>query len=500
MILKVKYPRRTDREIVRLSLNKYNLRNVKRYFINKRWLVIRLSKDGSKFAKFRFIIKKNLRHYHGNMTEKQFHKYYKIAFLVKKFRNSGIEFLGILERRLESLMTRMHFSPSVFQSHQLIHHGHVLVEEKKIRNGNFVVGYGQDITINSKSLQMLGELIYTYLKMKILKKNMSLDKKKTLFSMDLKDYGFYNNEIKEDNKTFVHFYYKKEMIKPKVSFLKMDSSNIIGTSSPNLSIHNYMKSLSEDHIIMPYTDIKVNNNHDNLDFIFNIIKDMKIYVTMLIENNMISLENKEELLLELELIILWLMKRKKDDKMLKIFTKYFSDSCLFKEKKLLTSLIWRYVLNDSNKSSLNHVILQNNKMNINEDQGDFNKNMDFFELTHVNNDNNTEDLTINNTYIHTIKNLLNKKNNNFNEINEPLYETYEKLSKKYPIFKYMKLTDKKLKSFITHLIIPNYLMVDYKSMRGMVCKYIQGEEIPYATPIYLDSNFFLHLYENRRLK
>ena len=73
--------------------------------------------------------KQKLKKYYGYVTERQFKKYYIEAS--SKKGDSGQILIQLLERRLDSVLYRMKFAPTIFASRQFISHGHVRVNEKK---------------------------------------------------------------------------------------------------------------------------------------------------------------------------------------------------------------------------------------------------------------------------------------------------------------------------------------------------------------------------------
>ena len=74
--------------------------------------------------------KQKLKKYYGYVTERQFKKYYTKASAGKG--DTGQILIQLLERRLDSVLYRMKFAPTIFASRQFISHGHVRVNDKKI--------------------------------------------------------------------------------------------------------------------------------------------------------------------------------------------------------------------------------------------------------------------------------------------------------------------------------------------------------------------------------
>ncbi len=96
--------------------------------------------------------KQKLRGYYGNITEKQFRRTYDEA--VKHRGDTGENLIGLLERRLDAVVYRMKFVPTVFASRQFVNHGHVLVNGKRVNIPSYRVKEGDVIEVREKSKQM----------------------------------------------------------------------------------------------------------------------------------------------------------------------------------------------------------------------------------------------------------------------------------------------------------------------------------------------------------
>lgn len=96
--------------------------------------------------------KQKLRCYYGNITEKQFQRYYQKAADVKG--DTGENLIGILERRLDSVVYRMKFVPTVFASRQFISHGHVSVNGIRVTVASYLVEEGDVVTVKEKSKEL----------------------------------------------------------------------------------------------------------------------------------------------------------------------------------------------------------------------------------------------------------------------------------------------------------------------------------------------------------
>ena len=96
--------------------------------------------------------KQKLKSYYGNINERQFRNVYRKA--IKKKGNTTENLVGILERRLDTVIYRAKFAPTVFSARQLINHGHVKVNGKKVNIGSYVVREEDSIEIRDKSKQL----------------------------------------------------------------------------------------------------------------------------------------------------------------------------------------------------------------------------------------------------------------------------------------------------------------------------------------------------------
>ena len=93
--------------------------------------------------------KQKLKKYYGDITEKQFLKIYQAASR-KKGDTSQI-LIELLERRLDSVVFRLKFAPTVFSARQLVNHGHVLVNGKVVNKKSYQVNDGDEISLQQTS-------------------------------------------------------------------------------------------------------------------------------------------------------------------------------------------------------------------------------------------------------------------------------------------------------------------------------------------------------------
>jgi small subunit ribosomal protein S4 len=96
--------------------------------------------------------KQKLKGYYGNISERQFNRLYQEA---RRFKGSTSEhMIGLLERRLDALVYRAKFVPTVFASRQFISHGHILVNGKKVDIASYRCKVGDEIQVREKSRQL----------------------------------------------------------------------------------------------------------------------------------------------------------------------------------------------------------------------------------------------------------------------------------------------------------------------------------------------------------
>ena len=96
--------------------------------------------------------KQKLKGYYGSISEKQFRRYYAEAIRLKG--DSGENLVGLLERRLDAVIYRAKFVPTVFAARQFVNHGHVKVNGRRVNIASFLVKPGDVIEVKDKSKQM----------------------------------------------------------------------------------------------------------------------------------------------------------------------------------------------------------------------------------------------------------------------------------------------------------------------------------------------------------
>ena len=96
--------------------------------------------------------KQKLKGYYGDLTEKQFRRIYAEAERLKG--DTGENLIGLLERRLDAVVYRAKFVPTVFAARQFVNHGHVTVNGQKVNIPSYRVTEGDVIEVRSKSKQL----------------------------------------------------------------------------------------------------------------------------------------------------------------------------------------------------------------------------------------------------------------------------------------------------------------------------------------------------------
>jgi len=102
--------------------------------------------------KIQLQAKQKLKNYYGNLNERQFRNVYKEA--ARRKGNTGENLVGILESRLDAVIYRAKFANTVFQARQLINHGHVKVNGKRVNISSFYLNENDEVEIKDSSKQL----------------------------------------------------------------------------------------------------------------------------------------------------------------------------------------------------------------------------------------------------------------------------------------------------------------------------------------------------------
>jgi small subunit ribosomal protein S4 len=96
--------------------------------------------------------KQKLRGYYGNISERQFRGIYAEAIRMKG--DSGANLIGLLERRLDAVVYRAKFVPTVFAARQFVNHGHIKVNGRRVNIPSFRVKVGDTVEVKDASRQL----------------------------------------------------------------------------------------------------------------------------------------------------------------------------------------------------------------------------------------------------------------------------------------------------------------------------------------------------------
>jgi len=96
--------------------------------------------------------KQKLKGYYANITERQFRRYYEEA--ARRPGDTGENMIGLLERRLDTVVYRAKFVPTPFAARQVVSHGHVLVNGRRVTVSSYLVKQGDTIELAGKAKEM----------------------------------------------------------------------------------------------------------------------------------------------------------------------------------------------------------------------------------------------------------------------------------------------------------------------------------------------------------
>ena len=96
--------------------------------------------------------KQKLKGFYGNITEKQFVRTYEEAD--RRKGNTSENLIGLLEARLDAVVYRAKFVPTVFAARQFVNHGHVQVNGKRVNIASYRVKVGDVVTVRERSRNM----------------------------------------------------------------------------------------------------------------------------------------------------------------------------------------------------------------------------------------------------------------------------------------------------------------------------------------------------------
>lgn len=88
-----------------------------------------------------------------NILERQFWRYYSLASKMKG--NTGENLLCLLERRLDNVVFRLGFARNIREARQMVNHGHILVNNRKVNIPSYLVKKGDIVSVREKSKNLI---------------------------------------------------------------------------------------------------------------------------------------------------------------------------------------------------------------------------------------------------------------------------------------------------------------------------------------------------------
>lgn len=95
--------------------------------------------------------KQKAKRYYG-ILERQFRRHFRDAARMRGV--TALSLLQILERRLDNIVYRLGFAPSRAAARQLVRHGHITVDGRKVNIPSYLVDVGQTIAVRERSRQL----------------------------------------------------------------------------------------------------------------------------------------------------------------------------------------------------------------------------------------------------------------------------------------------------------------------------------------------------------
>ncbi|MCX8506093.1 MAG: 30S ribosomal protein S4 [Alphaproteobacteria bacterium] len=98
------------------------------------------------------MAKQRLKGYYGNISERHFRRLY--AEASRRRGDTSENLVELLERRLDAVVYRMKLAPTPFAARQLVSHGHVRVNTKKVNISSYQLKDGDQIELSQKARAM----------------------------------------------------------------------------------------------------------------------------------------------------------------------------------------------------------------------------------------------------------------------------------------------------------------------------------------------------------
>jgi small subunit ribosomal protein S4 len=98
------------------------------------------------------MAKQKLKGYYGNIGERQFHRYYSEA--IRRRGDTSEHLIGLLESRLDTVVYRMKFAISPFAARQLVNHGHIKINGKRVNIPSYLLKEGDTLELRDKAKEL----------------------------------------------------------------------------------------------------------------------------------------------------------------------------------------------------------------------------------------------------------------------------------------------------------------------------------------------------------
>ena len=95
------------------------------------------------------MAKQRLKGYYGNISERQFRRYYEEA--IRRKGDTSQNLIALLESRLDAIVYRMKLVPTVFAARQFVSHGHISINGRRVTIASYRIKVGDKIEVRAKS-------------------------------------------------------------------------------------------------------------------------------------------------------------------------------------------------------------------------------------------------------------------------------------------------------------------------------------------------------------
>ncbi|MCE2716676.1 MAG: 30S ribosomal protein S4 [Pseudomonadota bacterium] len=119
--------------------------------------------------------KQKLKGYYGNISERQFRRFYQEA--IRRRGDTSENLIELLERRLDAVVYRMKFVSTVFAARQIVNHGHIAVNGQRVNIPSYLVKDGDEISVMSSMKENVNVLAAAALAERDIPDYMEVDQK-----------------------------------------------------------------------------------------------------------------------------------------------------------------------------------------------------------------------------------------------------------------------------------------------------------------------------------